>query len=267
MPVVDYRAPLQCLAAVRGHPFDRNGFAALFEGMEGISVTMVDQPVAARLMTREGMAGFDVLILYDMPGLDFGAPENTPLYVEPPAGLREGLAALCAQGTGILALHHALAGWPAWPEYGEMLGGRFFYHPGDWRGAPVPDSGYAHDVTYEVEVVADHPVTHGVSPRFTVTDEPYLAEVDEAGVTPLLRSSHGFTRDNFFSAELAVRGQMYAREGWEHPPGSNLIGWTKKVDASRLVYLQPGDSPAVFGHPDYRRLVENAIRWLAAPKS
>lgn len=264
MPTVDYRAPLQCLASVRGHPFDRNGFAALFEGMEGISVTMVDQPAAARLMNPAGMTGFDVLILYDMPGLDFDAPDNAPEYVEPPAGLREGLAGLTREGKGIVALHHALAGWPAWPEYGEMLGGRFFYHPGEWFNEPVHDSGYAHDVTYDIRVVADHPVTQGVAPRFSVTDEPYLAQIDEAGVTPLLRSSHTYTREQFYSAELAVRGQMYAREGWEHPPGSNLVGWTKQLDNSRLVYLQPGDSPAVFELPDYRRLVENAIRWVAS---
>ena len=264
MPTVDYRSPIQCLAAVRGHPFDRNGFAALFEGMEGIAVTMVDQPAAARLMNPEGMAGFDVLILYDMPGLDFDAPDNPPHYVDPPDGLREGLTALCEQGTGILALHHALAGWPAWPGYGEMLGGRFFYHPGEWLGQQGLDSGYAHEVDYELEVVADHPVTHGVSPRFAVTDEPYLAEIDEAGVTPLLRSSHSYTRDNFYSADLAVRGSMYSREGWDHPAGSNLACWTKKVGNSDLVYLQPGDSPQVFQQPDYRRLVENAIRWLAS---
>lgn len=263
MPIVDYRAPLQCLAAVRGHPFDRNGFAGLFEGMEGISVTMVDQPAAARLMNPSGMTGFGVLILYDMPGLDFLAPDNPPGYVAPPEGLQEGLAALCAEGTGIVALHHALAGWPAWPEYGEMLGGRFFYHPGEWKGQPVLDSGYAHNVTCEIEVVGDHPVTAGVSRRFTITDEPYLAEVDEAAVTPLLRSRHRFTSEEFHSAELAVRGRMYAREGWNHPPGSNLVGWTKQIDRSRLVYLQPGDSTAVFEHPEYRRLVENAIRWVA----
>lgn len=263
MPVIDYQAPLKCLAAVRGHPFDRNGFAELFDGMEGISVTMVDQPAAAQLTSPEGMSDFDVLILYDMPGLDFAAADNPPAYIDPPPGLREGVARLTRQGKGILALHHALAGWPSWPEYGEMLGGRFFYHPGRWQGRNVPDSGYAHDVKYTATVVADHPVTTGVSKDFAITDEPYLAQIDEAAVTPLLRSDVRYDRDHFFSAELAVRGKMYDREGWDHPPGSNLIGWTRMIDRSHLVYLQPGDSPAVFQNPDYRLLVENAIRWLA----
>ena len=264
MPIIRHHAPLQCLVAVRGHPFDRTAFDALFQAMPGISATMVDQPAAARLMNPAGMRGFDVLVLYDMPGLDFEAATDAPSYLPPSSELREGFRALLEQGTGIVALHHALAGWPTWDDYGEWLGGRFLYHPGLLRGAAHPDSGYAQDVAYDVEVVADHPVTQGITPRFAMRDELYLCPVFEAEVTPLLRSSAGFTRDQFWSAQLAVRGRMQARAGWEHPPGSNLIGWAKQAIASRLVYLQPGDGSSAYDNPDYRRLVENAIRWVAA---
>ena len=141
MPIINHRAPLQCLVAVRGHPFDRTACDAVFQAMDGISATMVDQPAAARLMNPDGMRGFDVLVLYDMPGLDFEAPENAPLYREPEPALKEGFRALLEQGTGIVALHHALAGWPTWSEYHEWLGGQFLYHPGEVRGHAVPDSG------------------------------------------------------------------------------------------------------------------------------
>ena len=261
MPTIDYRAPIQCLVAVRGHPFDRTAFDAMFQAMEGISATMVDQPAAARLMNPDGMRGFDALVLYDMPGLDFASEANAPVYVEPDPELKTGLEALLRQGTGVVALHHALAGWPVWRDYGDWIGGRFFYHP---HGSCL-DSGYAHDVRYEAEIVADHPVTTGLPPRFELVDEPYLAQIFEADVTPLLRSSATYTRDHFFSAEAAVAGRMYDRKGWDHPPGSNLIGWTKQALNSRLVYLQPGDGPAAYDNPNYRQLVENAIRWVALP--
>jgi len=263
MPTIRYRAPLQCLVAVRGHPFDRTAFDAMFQAMEGISATMVDQPAAARLMNPDGMRGFDVLVLYDMPGLDFDAGEGAPAYLEQPSGLKEGFAALLDEGKDIVALHHALAGWPTWGQYHEWLGGQFLYHPGVARGRDVPDSGYAHDVSYEAQVVADHPVVQGLPPRFALTDEVYLAQVFAEDVTPLLRADMPFTRDRFFSADAAVRGRMYDREGWEHPPGSDLIGWTREVARSRLVYLQPGDGPSAYDNPYYRRLVENAIRWTA----
>lgn len=263
MPIIHHRAPLQCLVAVRGHPFDRTAFDALFQATDGISATMVDQPAAASLMNPEGMRGFDVLVLYDMPGLDFEAGEGAPAYLEPPQDLSLGMRALFEAGKGVVALHHALAGWPTWPEYHEWLGGQFLYHPGKVRGAPVPDSGYAHEVTYEAEVLADHPVTAGLPQRFTLTDEPYLAQVFVDDVEPLLRADMPFTRDRFYSADLAVQGQMYAREGWKHPPGSDLIGWARQVVNSRLVYLQPGDGPSAYDNPHYRQLVENAIRWVA----
>lgn len=263
MPTIDYRSELQCLVAVRGHPFDRNGFAAMFEGMEGIAVTMVDQPAAALLMNPEGMRGFDVAVLYDMPGLDFDAPDHPPAYVDPPEALVEGLPALLDEGKGIVALHHALAGWPTWDFYAELLGGRFLYHPGTVRGREVLDSGYAHEVTQRLTPVQGHPVTRDLPESFTLTDEPYLAEIFADDVTPLLHSDAVFTRDHFFSAQKAVRGEMYSREGWDHAPGTNLVGWAREAGRSRLVYLQPGDGAGAYEDPHYRRLVENAIHWTA----
>lgn len=262
MPIILHNADIRCLVAVRGHPFDRTAFDALFQSMPGISATMVDQPAAALLMNPEGMRDFDVLVLYDMPGLDFTVGEGAPDYLEPDDCLKVGFRALLEEGKGVVALHHALAGWPLWEEYGEWLGGRFLYHPGVVRSAPRLDSGYAHDVAYTAQVVAEHPVTVGVPASFDLTDEPYLCEIFEDDVTPILRSSGDFTRDSFFSADLAVKGRMYDREGWDHPPGSNLIGWAKRAINSRLVYLQPGDGPSAYDNPSYRLLVENAIRWV-----
>ena len=241
MPIIHHHAALNCLVAVRGHPFDRTAFDAVFAGMDGISATMVDQPAAARLMNPEGMRGFDVLVLYDMPGLDFEAGEGAPAYREPEPGLEAGFRALLEAGVGVVALHHALAGWPTWGDYHDWLGGQFLYHPGKVRGADWPDSGYRHDVTHEVNVVSGHPVTAGLPASFTLTDELYLCPTFPEGATPLLRSSAAFDRDHFWSADLAVSGKMFCNDGWSHPPGSDVIGWAKRALASRLVYLQPGD--------------------------
>jgi type 1 glutamine amidotransferase len=266
MPVVDYGAPIKLLVAVRGHPFDRTAFDAIFQGMSGITATMVDQPAAAQLMNPDGMAPYDGLVLYDMPGLDFAGPEM-PRYVDPGEAFRAGFKALLDQGKGIVALHHALAGWPAWPEYGEALGGRFLYRPGQVRGRMRPDSGYRHNVGYVAEVLApDHPVMAGIPARFPMRDELYLAEIFEADVTPLLAARHPFTSDGFHSAAAAMDGRMYDNEGWEHEDGSALIGWTKRAGNSPLVYLQPGDDATTYDNPVYRRLVENAVRWVVGAR-
>ena len=131
------------------------------------------------------------------------------------------------------------------------------------RGREALDSGYAHEVTQRLTPVQGHPVTQGLPESFTLTDEPYLAEIFADDVTPLLHSDAVFTRDHFFSAQHAVRGEMYSREGWDHAPGTNLVGWAREAGRSRLVYLQPGDGAGAYEDPHYRRLVENAIRWTA----
>lgn len=263
MPIIDHHAPIRVLAAVRGHPFDRTAFAALFEGMAGISVTFVDQPAAGRLMRPELADEFDVLLLYDMPGIDFsGAVAGAP--VAPPEALRVGLPALLRRGIGVVALHHAIAGWPAWPDYADWLGGAFLYRAGMVRGRQRQDSGYRHEVTYTAQVAASHPVTEGLPHGFPMRDELYLSEVFADEVTPLLTADHSFTAANFHSATHAIEGRMFSNEGWAHPEGSNLIGWVKRAENSPLVYLQPGDDAATYGNPHYRRLVENAIRWTAS---
>lgn len=264
MPILRHHAELRALVAVRGHPFDRTAFDAMFQAMAGVSATMVDQPAAALLMNPQAMREFDLLVLYDMPGLDFEAP-SPPAMLDPPAALRTGLRALLEQGKGVVALHHALAGWPNWAEYHDWLGGQFLYRPAVLRGRACLDSGYRHAVDYTASTLP-HPVTEGVAARFPLTDELYLAEIFEDEVEPILTSDAAFTRDAFFSAAAAVAGRMYDNDGWAHPRGSRLIGWAKRAINSRLVYLQPGDGPSAYDNPDYRRLVRNAMRWVAAPR-
>jgi len=263
MPTIPYDAPLKCLVSVRGHPFDRRALDRLFAGMDGIAGIMVDQPAAAQLLNPDAMAPYDALVLYDMPGLDFSAA-SPPRFVDPPRELKRGLKALLTAGKGVVALHHALAGWPTWPDYGEWLGGRFLYKPAVVRGARRLDSGYAHDVMQTFRSVGNHQATAGLPASFALTDEPYLCEIYEEDVTPLLVSDVMFTSDRFHSAAAAVAGRPFDKDGWNHPPGSNLAAWAKRAINSPLIYIQPGDLAETFDDPNYRRVVENAIRFVIA---
>lgn len=117
-------------------------------------------------------------------------------------------------GKAVVALHHALAGWPTWDEYGDWLGGRFLYRPARVRGEMRLDSGYARAVAQEFETLVAHPVLKGLPPRFWLTDEPYLCEVFECDIRPPLRSSASFQREDFLSAAAAVAGRMEGNSGW-----------------------------------------------------
>ena len=262
MGIIDYHSALNVLVSIKGHPFERDAFAELFESFDGIRHTFVEQPASQAFMNPTAAAPWDALVFYDMPGIDFST--QPPGLVPPSDELKQGFMDLLATGKGMVFLHHAIAGWPLWPDYGELIGGRFFYLPTECRGKPVLDSGYRHEVSHSVQVVdAAHPVAEGVDDAFSLTDELYLYEVFESDVEPLLTSGHTFDSEHFYSARHAVTGSMFCNDGWSHPPGPNLIGWTKTIKDSRIVYLQPGDGPDTYASPHYRRLVENAIRWVA----
>lgn len=265
MPIIRYGEKLNILVVAKGHPYLRDPFMAMFDEMVGVSATLVEQPAAAQLMNPEGMKPFDALVLYDMPGLDF-RKNDPPQFVEPSDNFKRGFLALLDSGFGVVALHHALAGWPAWEGYADLLGGCFLYKSGNLRGVMRPDSGYRHDVTHEISLAAqDHPVLAGLPPAFTLTDELYLSEMFADDVTPLLHSDYAFTRNNFYSAHQAVNGNMYSNAGWDHADGRNCVGWVKRARQSPLVYLQPGDGEATYANENYRRLIANAVAWVASP--
>jgi type 1 glutamine amidotransferase len=245
-----------------GHPYDEPAFAALLGSLDGWSVTHLLHPEAERLIGEGAAQTADAILFYDMPGYTFA--DGTVTARPPDEAFCRALEARFAAGRGAVAMHHALAGWALWPQWSEWLGGRFLYQPGTVRGVAVPDSGYRHDVGYQARVIAEHPVTQGVPAEFELSDELYLAEVFEADVVPLVRARHAFTRDGFYSAAAAVAGRMFDNQGWDHAPGSDLVAWTRRAGAAHLVYLQFGDGPQAYAHPAVRRLLANALRFVAA---
>lgn len=253
--------PRRLLVLSGGHPYEAEPFAELLTSFDGWTVTHLIHPEAEIAVAEGAAKDADAILFYDMPGYRF---EGGKAATRPPSfTYRRAIADHFACGGGAVAMHHAIAGWAAWPEWAEMLGGRFLYAPGEANGEAHLDSGYRHDVRYDAIVLdADHPVTAGLPPRFPLCDELYLAPVWGA-VTPLLRADHAFVRDNFYSAAQAVAGRMFSNSGWDHRPESDLIAWEKPVGAGRLVYLQPGDGPAAYADPTLRRFLANALAHVA----
>ncbi len=248
-----------------GHPYEAEPFEELIHwaaaALGGWQVRHLIHPEAEAAVAAGAADEAEALLFYDMAGYAFG--EGKVASRPPSDGFMAAIRRRFAAGKGAVALHHALAGWADWPQWSEMLGGRFFYQPGMWQGHDVPDSGYRHDVRYAAGVVAAHPVTAGIPAIFEVTDELYLCQIDEGAVHPLVRAQHAFTRDNFYSAARAVAGEMFSRDGWNHTDGSNLVAWWKQVEAAPLVYLQFGDGPDTYANPHVRQILANALRFTA----
>ena len=262
------------LLVTKGHPFYKDKFFQIFDSLisdDGSCVseyTHVEQPAAQYFFDPELAKNWDVFVMYDMPGIEFadsssrkhgGHPVN---FSNPSEEFIHGSRSLLEQGKGMIFLHHAIAGWPNWEEWAEIIGGRFHYQPGGLRGVEYPDSGYRHDVEQSIKVVdPTHPIVQGIPETFQLTDEAYLAPIFEDSVEPILRSDFSFSTESFYSTDSAIRGKGYTNEGWDHPDGSNLVGWVKHAGNSPVAYLQFGDGPAQYADPTYRSLINNAISW------
>ncbi len=246
---------MKILAITGGHSFDRAAFSALLDALP-CEVTWVEQPEALQWFEDGRAAGYAVSLHYDMPGV-------RPVPEQPSRAYARELEALVDQGHGFVVLHHALASWPAWPRWAELVGGQYLYRPGVVRGVPWPDSGFRHDVQQQLTPTGPHPVLLGLDGGLDLVDETYLCPVFQEQVQPLLRSD-ARTDDAVHSSTAAAvagaAGQQHAAR-WAHPPGCGLAAWTRTVGTSRLVYVQPGDTAATLGDARYQRLVANAVEW------
>ena len=153
---------------------------------------------------------------------------------------------------------------PDGTQTAHAVGGRYLYAPGSLDGTPLQASGYRMG-GHTVEVLeASHPLLEGVNAAFDVDDEIYLCPVFEHDVVPLLGTTadlapEGF-RDTYAEVRFGDSAAMCVPGSW----GSRIVGWAKPAGRSPLVYLQPGHGPSTMQHPDYRRLLANALRWVAS---
>lgn len=252
---------------VGGHPFDAPSLQRLLDSLDA-DVSLIAWPTAGDLFTPPGVVRlvetFDVLALYDMPGINFRRGDS-PEFVDPPGDVVAAWSTLTTKGMPVLALHHSIASWPTWPGFAEILKGRFHYAPATLRGIDYPDSGYAMNVTQRFQVaIPDHPVCEGLPSTFELTDETYQCPVFDEEVEVLIRTDAPRDDAHHASAFAAVRRE--SNPAWRHSPASSAVAWTHLSGASRVVYLQPGEGPESFDNLWYRVLINNAVQWLADQK-
>ncbi|NKY87590.1 ThuA domain-containing protein [Nocardia veterana] len=256
-------APLQIMTVTKGHAYDRNAFSAMLDGLPGIECTQVEQPAAQRHFAGDEPSRWDAYLMYDMPGFRFDPDHSAPDLLDPPPEFRADFTSLVDRGHGFVFMHHALAAWPTWAEYAGVMGGRFRFV----RDRENPDSGYRHAVEQRIVPISDaaatHPVLEGLQDGFDITDEVYLAQIHDADITPLLVTDAELTDRTVWSTWNAVVGKRDTNDGWQHPAGSGVVTWVREHPRSRIVYVQFGDSAEAFRNPAYRRLLTNALNWVA----
>ena len=144
---------------------------------------------------------------------------------------------LTQQGKPLLFLHHSIASYQDWPEFEKILGGKYVEAA---RGVPKEEqSNYEHDVWVYSKVENYTAVTVGLKePRFF--DEVYGNVRVSEDVIPLLRT--------------------------RHPKSMEFVAWQHKYNNSQVVYIQPGHDYRTFENEEYRKLLLQAIKFLAGTK-
>lgn len=217
---------LKVLVVTGGHGFKREPFFRMFKDNPEIACTSAEhEKSGATVYERPDLLTFDALVLYDMPKTITGPQQKRFL-------------AVCEKGIGLVVLHHALVSYQQWPEYERIIGGRYPEPDPNKPGVITEQVGYQHDVDVPVVIVArDHPVTAGLK-DFVIHDEIYWGFRVGSDVTPLLTTTH-------------------AKSG-------KPLGWARTEGKSRIVFLQSGHGPEAHENANYRRLLSQSIRWVAA---
>ena len=207
-----------------GHGFEKAPFLKVFEDNTNLSFTHLEHTKnTSDAYDRADLAGCDVVVLYDMVQNITDAQKAKFL-------------TLFARGAGLVATHHAIVNYQAWPEFERIVGGTY-PEPQDKKGKVTPELGYEHDVEVPVVIVAkDHPVTAGLK-DFTLVDEIYWGYRTRPDVTPLITTTQ--------------------------PKSGKPLAWARTEEKSRVVYLQLGHGPSAYTNANYRALLGNSIRWTA----
>jgi uncharacterized protein len=216
--------PIRILVITGGHSYKVEEFNQMLASLEPqITYQIAELPSAFELFEPENRNKYDVLVFYHMWQTITGEQEKV-------------FADCIRQGKPVVVLHHSICAFDDWPEYWNIIGGKYFHKPTTFNGKDYAACSYIHDIHFDVKIAGrNHPVTKGLK-DFPIFDETYKGYYVEKGVTPLLTT--------------------------DEPSSTPTIGWAKKYGKSRIVVLQSGHDVPTFENPDFRKLLRQSIIWV-----
>lgn len=217
------KSPLRILVVTGGHGYDKPSFNEMLNSLgSNISSQVVEFPAAFDQFLPENRGNYDVLVFYHM--WQKITPEQGKVFAE-----------CIREGKPLVVLHHSICAFDEWPEYWNIVGGKYFHKPTTVNGKEYAACSYIHDLRFMVNVVKKkHPITKGVK-DFEIFDETYKGYYVADGVEPLLTTT----------------------EKSSNP----VIGWTWKYGKARIVTLQSGHATPTFQNENYRKLLKQSIEW------
>lgn len=217
--------PIRVLVITGGHDYKKEQFNKMFESLApAITYKIAELPDAYKMFLPENRNKYDVLVFYHM--FQKVTDEQGKI-----------LADCIRNGKPLVALHHSICAYDDWPEYWNIIGGKYFHKETTFNGKVYQPCSYIHDIHFTVKVSdKKHPVTKGIS-DFPVFDETYKGYYVSDDVTPLLTT--------------------------DESSSTPVIGWAKKYGKAKVVVLQSGHDVPTFENENFRKLVKQAVEYVS----
>lgn len=232
---------IRILVLTGGHEYNKEAFKEMLSDLDkNISFTIGELPDAFKMFEPENRDKYDVIVLYQW-------------WQKITEEQKKAFSDCISEGKPVVALHHSICSFDDWPEYINIIGGKYFHKPTVVNGVTYPVSKATLNIHHTVKMVDPtepvteglkgfevfgHPVTEGLK-DFEVFDETYKNVYVEPGVTQLLRS--------------------------DEPTSTPVIGWTKIYGNARIITIQMGHDTPTYQNSNFRKLLKQAIEWVNIP--
>jgi type 1 glutamine amidotransferase len=145
------------------------------------------------------------------------------------------LAFVHDDGKGFVAAHTATTAFLSWPEFGELIGGRYDNHP--WN-------------TVAGQVINEDPrfpATRHLPPVFNLTDEFY--------------QTRDFSRTNLRVLLRLDTSKLPPHPEFRRTDGDFPLAWVKTYGKGRVFYSSLGHDAKTWDNPDVYHLYYEAVKW------
>jgi len=220
----DTREPVKVVVITGGHGFEHDPFFKIFDEIKEINYIESVQKDHSELFEDISDWDYDVMVFYNMTQ-------------EISEKRRKNFLKLLDKPVGVVALHHTMGAYQAWPEFKKIIGAKYYLKDVMEDGVPRKKGSYKHglDVTVHVKD-QNHPVTKGMS-DFTIHDETY--------------KNCWFDKSNHVLLTT------------DHATSDPTIGWVREHGKAKVVTIQLGHDSKAYNNSNYRQLVKRAILWTA----
>jgi type 1 glutamine amidotransferase len=177
------------------------------------------------LLYSKNLNDFDAIFFFGVREIDLTPSQKADL-----------LAFVHDDGKGFVAAHAGATAFFSWPEFGEMLGGRFDEHPWGITNAPV--------------VVEDpaFPGMESLPTTFLHTDEYYqIKDFSRIKARVLLRLD---------VSHLDMNAQLVHHKDADFP-----LAWAKTYGKGRVYYSALGHDPSTWDDRAVQQMYFEALRW------